>query len=98
MHHRLRYQFPGCVLISALTKEGINDLQEAIKEKIAQTWQQVSLRLNYAEADIRALILKRGRLIKETYGANYMTLRVELPPKIIGRIKHWRAEKKKAGK
>jgi len=95
MHHRLRYQFPGCVLVSALTKAGCNDLLEVIKVKLAQSWQQINLRLAYEDSDLRALILKRGRVIKETYGANFMTIRAELPPKIIGQIKCWRKEKKK---
>ncbi|MCK5242287.1 GTPase HflX [bacterium] len=92
-HHRLRHQFPGCVLVSALHKIGLEKLLEAIKVKLAESWQRIHLRLNYNEADIRALVLKRGRVIKETYGTNSMSLQVELPAKIAGQIKHMRKNK-----
>jgi GTPase len=90
MHHRLCHQFQDCVLISALHKTGLKKLLEAIKVKLAESWQEVHLRLDYAEADIRALVLKRGRVIKEHYGTNSMSLHVELPAKLIGQIKHMR--------
>ncbi|MBN1596613.1 GTPase HflX [candidate division FCPU426 bacterium] len=93
MHHRLRHQFPGAVLVSALTREGLEQLVETLKIKLAETWQRIHLRLQYDESDLRALILKRGRVIREKYGAQDLSLVVELPPKTIGQLQRWRQEK-----
>ncbi len=98
MHHRLRYQFPGCVLVSALRKDGIQDLLEALKVQLAETWQEIILRIPYNQSDILSLIKRRGRIIKEIYGPKIITLQAELPPQIIGLVKQWKKEMKLAGK
>jgi GTP-binding protein HflX len=94
MHRRLRYQYPDCVLVSAKTRAGLDELLEAIKIRLAECWQRIRLRLKYDESDLRALIRKRGRVIREVYGTNAISLDVELPPKVIGQIKHLQKEKK----
>jgi len=88
--HRLDHQFPGAVQVSALTGEGLDKLVPMVKEKLAGGWRKITLRLPYEQSHLRALILRRGRLIKESYGQKIITLQVELPPKIIGQIQYQR--------
>ncbi len=92
--HRLAYQFPEAVFVSALKQEGREGLLEAITARLAASWQAVTLRLPYDQSDLRALILKRGRVIKESFGPKVITLRVKLPPKIIGQLQQWKKNMK----
>ncbi|MCK5218585.1 GTPase HflX [bacterium] len=87
---RLGYQFPEAIQISALTGEGLDKLVPMVKQQLSGGWKKIILRLPYEQSHLRALILKRGRLIKESYGQKIITLQVELPPKIIGQIQQQR--------
>jgi GTP-binding protein HflX len=87
---RLDYQFPEAVQVSALTGEGLDKLVSTVKQRLAGGWRKITLRLPYAQSHLRALVLRRGRLLKESYGQKIITLQVELPPKIIGQIQYQR--------
>jgi len=84
---RLTHQQPDAIQVSALNGEGLDALRRAIAEQLASTWEQVTVRLPYDRADLRALILRRGRLLKETYGQKMIILKAQLPPKLLGQIR-----------
>ncbi len=90
----LRHQFPEAAQISALTTAGRDELLEKIKINLSKQWQKITLRLPYDEGELRANLLKRGRLIRETFGQKMISLTMELPQETIGQLAHWRKEKK----
>jgi GTPase len=92
LKRRFRYQFPEAVQVSALTGEGLDSLRRAVAARVAADWQTVTLRLPYHRADLRAQLLKRGRVISETFGPKVMTLRIELPPKFLQKVRQWKRE------
>ncbi len=87
---RLTHQFPTALLVSAVTGQGLDRLRREIGRRLARDWPTVTLRLPYAEADLRALILRRGRVLRESFGATMVTLRAQLPPKLLGQIEEIR--------
>jgi GTP-binding protein HflX len=87
---RLSHQLPEAVQVSALTGENLDKLRSAIGLKLAQAWPAVTLRLPYERADLRALVLRRGLLLKESYGQKAITLKVQLPPKLLGQLQEFR--------
>lgn len=89
---RFRYQIPDAVQVSALTGEGLDGLRRAVAARIASDWQAVTLRLPYRRADLRAQLLKRGRVLSETYGPKVITLKIELPPKFLQKVRQWKRE------
>lgn len=86
---RMAHQRRAAVMVSALTGEGLDKLREAMAEKLATAWEKVTVRLPYERADLRALVLRRGRLLKESYGQKGMTLKAQLPPKLLGQIREF---------
>ncbi|MEW6517498.1 MAG: GTPase HflX [candidate division FCPU426 bacterium] len=92
LQRRLRYQFPEALQVSALTGEGLDELRRAVAARLASDWQAVTLRLPYHRAEARAQLLKRGRVLSETYGPKVITLRIELPPKFLQKVRQWQRE------
>jgi len=86
---RLSFQHPEAVQVSALTGEGLDHLLQVIKARLAADWRKVTLRLPYERQDLRALVLRRGRLIKESFGPNAITMHVELPVKFANQFQEW---------
>jgi len=84
---RLSHSRRAGVMVSALTGEGLDKLRAAVAERLAVSWEQVTVRLPYDRADLRALVLRRGRLLRERYGQKGITLKAQLPPKLIGQIR-----------
>lgn len=83
----LHHQFPESVQLSALTTDGREKLLEKIKKTLAKQWKRVTLRLDYAQSDLRALLLKRGRLIRESFGPEMISMTIELPEQVLGQLK-----------
>jgi GTPase len=86
---RLAHQRRKGVMISALTGENLDLLKTAMAERLADSWKQVTVRLPYDRADLRALIMRRGRLLKETYGQKGVTLKIQLPSRLVGQIREY---------
>lgn len=96
LKRRFRYQYPESVQVSALTGEGLDALRGAVAARVASGWKAVTLRLPYSRADLRAQLLRRGRVLKETYGPKVITLKIELPPKFLQKVRQWQREWKEA--
>lgn len=90
----LAHQYPEAVQLSALTAEGKDRLLETIKRYLSKSWQRINIRLSYDQADLRAQLLKRGRLIKESFGPKLISLTIECPAAMVGQIKQWQKSKK----
>jgi len=78
------------VQISALTTEGKDKLIEKIRVALSNQWQRITLRLPYDQSDLRAKLLKRGRLIKESFGPKVISMTIELPEQAMGQLKQWK--------
>jgi GTPase len=86
---RLAHHKPRPVLVSARTGEGLDDLRAAVAERLSATWERMTVRLPYDRADLRALVLRRGRLLREIYGQKGITLRVQVPPRVAAQLREY---------
>lgn len=94
----LKHRFPESIQISALSGEGKEALFEGAKLKLAEDWRKITLRLPYDQARLRNRLLRRGRLLKESYGEKMITLTIEIPQMFIGQIDRWKKELKQGKK
>lgn len=84
---KLRVKFPRPVLISATTKEGLNDLQERIMEELANLRTRVTLKIPQSEYGFVAQIKRESNVIEEKYDENDVILDVELPKVLLSKAK-----------
>jgi GTP-binding protein HflX len=87
---RLSHQFPEGVQISALTREGLDALRSVLAERLTQAWPLCTFQIPYERADVRSLLVRRGRVLKETYGQKQITLKIQVPPQVAGQFKDFR--------
>jgi GTP-binding protein HflX len=89
---RLAHELPGGIQISALSGEGLDKLRAAMAAGLAKAWETVTLRLPYDRADVRVWVMRRGRILKESYGPQMITLKVQLPASVAGKIREFRQQ------
>ncbi|NTV53429.1 MAG: GTPase HflX, partial [Candidatus Firestonebacteria bacterium] len=87
---RLAHQFPEGVQISALSGDGLDVLRTALAERLTRAWPLYTFQVPYERSEVRSLLVRRGRLLKETYGQKQVTLKIQVPPQIAGQFKTFR--------
>jgi GTP-binding protein HflX len=75
---RLAARYPGAVVISALTGEGVPELLEAIGDRLRAAADVVELDIPYERGDILAAVHREGEVLTETHGEAGARLRVRV--------------------
>jgi GTP-binding protein HflX len=86
---RLRLKYPKTVQISALKKEGFEDLQEMIINELKAFRKVVKLKIPQSDYAIVSEIMRVGHVINQDYEENDVLLEVDLPDSMAGRIKKY---------
>jgi GTP-binding protein HflX len=76
---RLAERYPGSVMISALTGEGIADLLAVIGDRLRALMEVVALRVPYDRGDVLAAVHREGEVLIETHedDSTYLEVRVD---------------------
>ena len=84
--------FPGAVAISALQGDGIDQLLAKIKEKLFESYQNVSVELPYSKGDLISLFHEEGQV--EAVANEYEGVIIEgkLPLRLLARYKDYIVE------
>jgi GTP-binding protein HflX len=90
LRRRFTHQFPGAVQISALTGEGLDGLRAVLAERLTQSWPLATFEIPYERSEVRALLMRRGHVVKETYGQKQIILKARVSPKVAGQFKEFR--------
>lgn len=85
--HKLKLKYPKCVEISALKKEGFDQLFNLMIKEIASLRKVVRLRLPQSHYSIIGQIMKEGRVVSSEYEENDILLEVEIPSSLEFKIK-----------
>ncbi len=86
---RLQEQDPSALLISALTKEGIDELIEAIASRLALDVIRLTLTFDPADADDRARIARvyrHGRVVMHEARDNQIHIVADIPRRLADRV------------
>jgi GTP-binding protein HflX len=90
LRRRFSHQFPEAIQISAKTGDGLDRLKIVLTERLTQGWPLSTFEIPYERSDVRVLLMRRGRLVKETFGQKQMILKVQVSPKVAGQFKEFR--------
>ncbi len=90
LRRRFSHQFPEAIQISAKTGDGLDRLKTVLTERLTQGWPLSTFEIPYERSDVRVLLMRRGRLVKETFGQKQMILKVQVSPKVAGQFKEFR--------
>jgi len=83
----LKGRLPEAVFISALNKEGLPELLEAIEKKIIPKLVQVRLKIPFDKGKVLERIYQGGRVLSSEHTPEGTLIVAELPAEDISRIK-----------
>ncbi|WP_068466399.1 GTPase HflX [Candidatus Protochlamydia phocaeensis] len=89
MIHRIRMSYPKNVLISALKREGFDDLQEVMIQELKRQRTIVEMRIPQSEYAAVSEIMRSGNVLNQDYEENDVLLRVDLPIPIANKYAHY---------
>lgn len=82
----LRSQFPGAVVVSAATGEGIEELKLRIEEALPRPQLLVDVLIPYDRGDIVSHIHEDGQILTEIHEAQGTRMRARVTPEIFGML------------
>ncbi len=82
---RLLEQFTDSVAISAVRSEGLEDLLEAVAQKLAATQAVGDFEIPYDRGEVRSALHDQGEVLEETAGEAGFKLVVKAPRAVISR-------------
>lgn len=88
---RLAERHPGSLVLSALTGEGIDDLLQAVGDRLRSALDIVELVVPYEHGDVLAAVHREGEVLVETHDADAAHLRVRVDPAGAARFAAYRA-------
>ncbi|MDQ2724723.1 MAG: GTPase HflX [Actinomycetota bacterium] len=88
---RLTARHPGSVMMSATTGEGIDELRQAIGDRLRALADIVELTIPYERGDVLAAVHREGEVLVETHGADSSTVRVRVDEAGAARFREFTA-------
>jgi GTP-binding protein HflX len=83
---RIENLYPDAVAVSALTREGLDHLVEAVAEALRRQTVTLTLNIPYERGDIVAAAHRLGDVIEEKHDDNGTVLDVRVPPALKERF------------
>ncbi len=90
---RIQREFSDSVLISALKKEGLEDLIRKLEQSLLEKRETVKLLIPQKEGTLLAAIRKEGKIFREEYRDSRVYLEVELGKEIVRRLHKFKVVK-----
>ncbi len=87
--HRLRMSFPKNVQISALHRQGFDELQEIMIQELSRRRQILDLRIPQSEYAVVSEVMRLGHVIKQDYEENDVILKVDLPINQVNKVEKY---------
>lgn len=82
----LKLKYPKSLQISALTKEGFNELIQRMIEEVSSLRKVVKLRIPQSQYAIASQLMQEGRIISSDYEDNDILLEVEIPGRLEKKV------------
>lgn len=87
--HRIRMSYPKNVQISALKKEGFDELQEMMILELSLLREVIKLRIPQSDYASVSEIMQTGHILHQDYEENDILLKVELPKSAAKKYLHY---------
>lgn len=89
MISRLKIKYPKTVQISALEKEGFDELEEILIQELSKQRRIVKLRIPQSNYSVVSEVMRFGKVLKKDYEENDILLEVDLPVAFVDRMKYY---------
>lgn len=86
---KLKLTYPKTVEISALKKEGFQDLLKMMMQEISKLRKTLKLKIPQSHYALVSMIMKEGRVISKEYLDNYILLEVEIPQNLESKVEEF---------
>lgn len=83
---KFRLQYPKTVAISALQKQGFDELEEMMVQELSRQRRTVHLRIPQSNYAVVSEVIRVGNIIAQDYDENDILLHVDLPVALAGRL------------
>ena len=87
MLQKLRILYPHTVQISALRREGMEDLREMMAEELKKQRKIVLLRIPQSDYAIVSEVMRVGNILNREYEENDVLIKVDLPAQVVGKLR-----------
>lgn len=84
---RLSRRFPEAISLSALTGEGLDELREELRARLAGEFVALTLQLPYDQLQLLNIPSGQGQLLDSQYEYEYVQARVRVHPRLIQRLR-----------
>ncbi|MDR1768233.1 MAG: GTPase HflX [Propionibacteriaceae bacterium] len=86
----LRARYPDCLLVSAHTGEGVDQLREAVAERLPRPAVELSALVPYARGDLIDRVHKFGELLSSEHLAEGTLIKARVPQALAGELAAFR--------
>lgn len=86
---RLRVKYTKTVPISALHRQGFDELQEMMIHEIGYLRQELKLRIPQSDYHLVSEIMRQGQILDQDYEENDVVLKVSIPAALAGRLEKY---------
>lgn len=86
---KLRSRFPKTVNLSALQKQGFDELIDLMMEELQKRRKVINLRIPQKDYAVVSEVMRHGNIVSQDYEENDVIIRVDLPSQHIGRVKQY---------
>ncbi len=87
MLHKLRIKYPHTVQISALNKQGLDELTEMMVDVLSKQRKTVVLRIPQSEYGVVSEVMRVGNVLSREFEENDVVIKVDLPSQIVGKLR-----------
>lgn len=84
--HKLQHQYPKSVSISALTRQGFDQLLDQMADELSKQRKILLLRIPQSEYAIVSEVRRLGNVLQQDYDENDVLLRVEVPAQLVSKL------------
>lgn len=93
---RIRFQHKRNVQISALKRQGFDDLQEMMIQELSKQRKNVELKIPQSDYASVSEIMRLGHILNQDYEENDILLKVDIPVALLGKYKKYLVKTEKA--
>ncbi len=83
---QLTQRYPGAVAISAITREGLPQLAQAVSDALSRSFQEVDIETSVGNGRMLAYVSKYGEVLSRTFSNDKVVIHCRMPRKYLGPI------------
>jgi GTP-binding protein HflX len=79
-------RYPHAIAISAVTKEGFDNLSMAVSDALSRSFLELNVQTDVANGKLMAFIAARGEILSKQFSETEVSIHCRMPVKFAGQI------------